>query len=83
MPLRKLARIVNAAYKDADHARKTSQSPEFRKDVTKDRRETLSEYRTVKHALRDREAIAKKGSSGAKGNGAKGNGAKKSGSKKK
>jgi hypothetical protein len=78
MPLRKIARIVNAAYKDADHARKTSQSPQFRKDVTKDRRETLSEFRTVKHALRDRELIAKKG-----GNGSKGNGAKKNGSKKK
>lgn len=65
MPLRKIARIVNAAYKDADRARKTSQSPEFRTAVNKDRRETLSEFRTVKHALRDRELIAKKGSSGA------------------
>lgn len=71
MPLRKIARIVNAAYKDADRARKTSQSPEFRKAVTSDRRETLGEFRTVKHALRDREAIAKKGSNGPKGNGAK------------
>jgi hypothetical protein len=78
MPLRKIARIVNAAYKDADRARRTSQSPEFRKAVTKDRRESLGEFRTVKHALRDRELIAKKG-----GNAAKAKGAKKSGSKKK
>lgn len=78
MPLKKIARIVNAAYKDADHARKTSTSPEFRKAVTKDRRGTLSEFRTVKHALADRERIAKK-SGNAKANGA----AKRNGSKKK
>lgn len=78
MPLRKIARIVNAAYKDADRARRTAQSPEFRRAVTKDRRESLGEYRTVKHALRDRELIAKKS-----GNGTKASGAKKNGSKKK
>ena len=72
MPLRKIARIVNAAYKDADRARKTSQTPEFRKAVTKDRRETLSDFRTVKHALKDRAAIEKRAGS-----------AKKKGSKKK
>lgn len=77
MPLRKIARIVNAAYKDADRARKTSQSPEFRKAVTKDRSESLGEFRTVKHALRDRELIAKKGGSAAKAKGAKKNGSKK------
>jgi hypothetical protein len=60
MPLRKIARIVNAAYKDADQARRSSQMPEFRKAVTKDRRAALSEFRTVKHALRDRERIAAK-----------------------
>jgi hypothetical protein len=58
MAIRKIARIVNAAYKDADLARRTSHSPEFRKAVTKDRRGALSEYRTVKHALRDRERLA-------------------------
>jgi len=63
MPLRKIARIVNAAYKDADHARRASQSPEFRKAVTKDRRGALSEFRTVKHALKDRAKIAAKNAS--------------------
>lgn len=58
MPIRKIARIVDAAYKDADLARKTWHSPEFRKAVTKDRRTALSEFTTVKHALRDRERIA-------------------------
>lgn len=67
MPIRRIARIINAAYKDADHARKTSQSPEFRKAVTKDRRGALSEYRTVRHALRDRERIAAKAAAKTKG----------------
>ncbi|OGO67614.1 MAG: hypothetical protein A3G84_00680 [Chloroflexi bacterium RIFCSPLOWO2_12_FULL_71_12] len=79
MPLRKIARIVNAAYKDADQARKTSQSPEFRKAVTKDRRGALSEFRTVKHALADRERIAKKGSGKAKGGSRRSGGSNKKG----
>ena len=54
MPLRKLARIVRAANTDAELARRTAHSPEFRKAVAKDRRSALSEYTTVKHALRDR-----------------------------
>jgi pyruvoyl-dependent arginine decarboxylase (PvlArgDC) len=77
MPLRKIGKIVrtvNAAYKDADHARKMSNSADFRRAVKEDRRGTLSEFRTVKHALRDRESIAKKSAAGAP---------KKSGSKKK
>lgn len=57
MPIRKIARVVTAAFKDADIARRSSHSPEFRKAVAKDRRGALSEYRTVKHALRDRERI--------------------------
>ena len=59
MPLKKIARIVNAAYKDADVARRTAQSPEFRRAVTKDRRGALSEYKTVKDALRDRERLSR------------------------
>jgi hypothetical protein len=73
MPLKKLKKIVrtvNAAYKDADHARKTSNSADFRRAVNKDRRGALSEFRTVKHALRDRESIAKK-SGAPKKNGSK------------
>ncbi len=63
MPIRKIARTVNAAFKDADHARKTHQSSEFRKGVQQDRRGTLSEFRTVRQALKDRDAIEKKKSS--------------------
>ncbi len=58
MPLRKIARIVRAAHTDAELARRTSHSPGFRKAVTKDRRAALSEFTTVKHALRDREHLA-------------------------
>ena len=57
MPIRKIARIVRAATTDADIARRTAHSPEFRKAVTKDRRSALSQYTTVKHALRDREKL--------------------------
>lgn len=60
MPIRKIARTVNAAFKDADHARKAYGSAEFRKGVKQDRPGTLGEFRTVKHALKDREAIQKK-----------------------
>lgn len=57
MPLRKIARIIRAANTDAELARRTAHSPEFRRAVTKDRRSALSEYATVKQALRDRERI--------------------------
>lgn len=57
MPIRKIARIVRAAATDAELARRTAHSPQFRKAVTKDRRSALSEYTTVKHALKDRERI--------------------------
>ncbi|MGH2500556.1 MAG: hypothetical protein ACRDF0_10775 [Candidatus Limnocylindria bacterium] len=59
MPVRKIARIVDAAMKDADLARKTSSDPRFHRDVTRDRRKTLSSFKTVKHALRDREKSEK------------------------
>jgi hypothetical protein len=58
MAIRKIARIVRAANTDAELARRTAHSPEFREAVTKDRRAALSEFTTVKHALRDRERIA-------------------------
>ena len=60
MPIRKIARIIDAAGKDADRARRTGTTPEFRKAVTKDRRAALSEFTTVKHALRDRERLERK-----------------------
>jgi hypothetical protein len=58
MGIRKYASIVRAAGRDAALARSTAQSAEFRRAVTKDRRSALSEYATVKHALRDRARLA-------------------------
>lgn len=58
MPIRKIARIIRAASTDAELARRTAHSPQFRQAVAKDRRAALSQYTTVKHALRDRERIA-------------------------
>ncbi|HEX9435825.1 MAG TPA: hypothetical protein VGA16_01545 [Candidatus Limnocylindria bacterium] len=57
MALRKIGRIIRAAGTDADLARRTAHTPQFRKAVAKDRRSALSEFTTVKHALRDRERI--------------------------
>lgn len=55
MPVRKLAKIVGAAFRDADRARKTSTDPKWRKEQMKDRRGTLRKFETVEHALEDRE----------------------------
>ncbi len=57
MPIRKIARVIDAAAKDADLARKMSTDPQFRKKVQADRRGALSSFRTVRDALRDREKI--------------------------
>jgi hypothetical protein len=74
MPLKKLARIVDAARKDADLARARATEPEFRRKVQTDRRGTLSSFETVRHALEDRakqerreaSAKARRGSKSAK-----------------
>lgn len=55
MPVRKLAKIVGAALRDADLARKTSADPKWRKEQMQDRRGTLRKFETVEHALQDRE----------------------------
>ena len=60
MPIRRLkkaAKIVDAAMKDAARARSHSTDPAFRKGVQKDRRGELSKFKTVQHALADREKI--------------------------
>lgn len=59
MPLKKLAKIVDDAQRDAALARRTANDPDFQKKVQKDRRGTLSRFATVKRALRDRERIEK------------------------
>lgn len=50
---------IGAAGRDADIARRSASDPAFRKAVQSDRRQTLSKFSTVKHALADRERIEK------------------------
>ena len=62
MPLRKLkrvAKIVDAAMRDGARARAQSTDPGFRERVQSDRRGELSKFKTVQHALADRERIEK------------------------
>ena len=53
----RIARAIDAAGRDADLARRRAADPAFRRGVRDDRRDTLSEFTTVKHALADREKI--------------------------
>lgn len=57
--VRKIARVVDAALKDAEAARKHAFDPDFKRGLGKDRRSTLSRFRTVQQALADRERIEK------------------------
>jgi hypothetical protein len=57
--LGRIVRAIDAAGRDADLARRSASDPAFRRRVQSDRRETLSSFRTVKHALADRERIEK------------------------
>jgi hypothetical protein len=62
MPLRRLkkvAKIVDAAMRDGARARSQSTDPAFREGVQSDRRRELSKFKTVQHALADRERIEK------------------------
>jgi len=54
-----IARAIEAAGRDADLARRRSTDPAFRRGIRDDRRDTLSEFTTVKHALADRDKIEK------------------------
>ena len=56
-PIGRIVRAIDAAGRDADLARRAASDPSFRKGVQDDRRATLSKFRTVKHALADRERI--------------------------
>jgi hypothetical protein len=58
-PLGRFVDAIGAAGRDADLARRNASDPAFRRGVQYDRRETLSKFTTVKHALADRERIEK------------------------
>ncbi len=67
MPIRKIVKTIDAAFRDGARARQVHSTAQFRKDVQKDRRGTLRKFDTVEHALQDREQIEK--SRGAKPDG--------------
>lgn len=66
MTVRKIAKIVGAALRDADRARQTSTDPKWRKAQQEDRRGTLRKFETVEHALEDREKHAQRGAAKSK-----------------
>ena len=45
--------------RDSARARQQATDPQFRENVQKDRRAELSKFKTVQHALADRERIEK------------------------
>ncbi len=57
--VKRLARAITTASRDAEIARRTVNDPQFQKDIQEDRRGALSKYGTVRQALRDRSAAAK------------------------
>ena len=69
---RKIARVVDAALKDADAARKDAFDPRFRQGLGADRRSALSRFKTVQQALADRERIEKERLQKEKGSGPRG-----------
>ena len=56
MPVRKIAKIVGAAMRDADRARKSASDPKWRKAQMADRRGTLRKFETVEHTIQERDA---------------------------
>jgi hypothetical protein len=60
MPLKKItkvAKVIDAAMRDGARARTQATDPQFRENVQKDRRRELSKFKTVQHAIADRERI--------------------------
>ena len=57
--VKRFAKIVDASFKDAGRARRLSRSPKAQQEIAKDRRGALSQFTTVRDALKDRERIAK------------------------
>ncbi len=60
MPLKKIkkvAKVIDAAMRDGARARTQATDPQFRENIQKDRRAELSKFKTVQHAIADRERI--------------------------
>jgi hypothetical protein len=59
MPVRKIAKIVDAAFKDGAAARRAAQSPKWARAQQKDRREVLRKFVTVEQTIAERDRQAK------------------------
>jgi len=60
MPIRKFAKIVESAMRDADQARRIKGDAGWNKVQQKDRGATLRKFETVQDTIRERDVKAKK-----------------------
>jgi len=60
VPVRKIAKIVESAMRDADRARRIKGDAGWNKAQQKDRRGTLRKFETVEQTIQERDAKAKK-----------------------
>jgi len=56
VPVRKIAKIVESALRDADRARRTVGDAEWNRAQQKDRRGTLRKFETVEDTIKERDA---------------------------
>ena len=57
--VKRIARVITTASRDAEIARRTAHDPKFQKDIRDDRPTALAKYGTVRQAIRDRSAATK------------------------
>ena len=55
MPVRKIAKIVGEAMRDADRARRIKGDAAWNRAQQKDRRATLRKFETVEHTIQERD----------------------------
>lgn len=60
MPVRKIAKIVESAMRDADRARRVKGDAGWNKAQQQDRGGTLGKFATVQDTIKERDAKAKK-----------------------
>jgi len=56
VPVRKIAKIVESAMRDADRARRSVGDADWNKANQKDRRATLRKFETVEQTIKERDA---------------------------
>jgi hypothetical protein len=60
VPVRKIAKIVGSAMRDADRARRSQGDAAWNKANQKDRRATLRKFETVEQTIQERDAATRK-----------------------